>query len=493
MSISLAAAPGGSRVGIVAGLGPSGQVLVTVAPKTWRVGAARQHMVESWPSGHTDITLYETDRLHVRAPEPWVEEMFSSILRRSLASADGEQQNWESTLLAPDVAPASWRPSTWSSATDVLSETANLLRLFQHVKLTTAPTTELSGRAARSPLHRPLAVRHFLDEVELRTAQARRGYRRVREERVSVRGRVAATSIARFASTGIPTLTCVYDELTESTELLGVVCAALEGIAEGRGVRSVFAIVGYDERTLRSDAVRLRRAMAEVRALTPAEALRVGRRLRLSRLDRPWATALRLALVLLSGMEILAAESRHRDFQADELSAESSKIWEWIVNAVLVRMGFDAVHQQGLSQASFNEDPWKRHPLGVAPSPNTNPDNIAVRATKVFIVDAKYKPPPPIPSRGDQYQMFAYSHLVRSEGREVAAAVLVYPGGGPATEWIRGRDPSPDPVKLFAAEVPFPQPADLMTASRWDQYLSRAARALQSDLRFVQSRIEGAV
>jgi 5-methylcytosine-specific restriction endonuclease McrBC regulatory subunit McrC len=220
--------------------------------------------------------------------------------------------------------------------------------------------------------------------------------------------------------------------------------------------------------------------MADVASTPASEALWLGRRLRLNRLDQPWAKALRLAIAVVGGHDVLAQNRGHRDIQATELSVETDKIWEWIVNAALRGSAFDRVLVPGSQQADLAVDPWIAHPVQVAV--NTRPDNIAIRETSIFIVDAKYKLAA-TPSRDDQYQMFAYSHLVRSQGRDVEAAVLVYPGTGGTGQWLRGRDPFDSAVRLFSLSLPFPQPPDLVSTTSWSAYLSRASELVSSQLR----------
>ncbi len=458
----------------VAGL--EAQVLVTVAPKPWRRSAQHTYVVNDLRNGHTAISLHEGDRLHVLSPRESIEAMLSGLLRSSAALV-GTDAGWGSTLFRPEVRPP--RPEiTGLSGPDAERQTADLLRLFQRVELLMSPSDDLMSRPGRSRLHRPLACRQLLDEVERRMSQARRGYRKVVMERVPIRGRVVASSVARYVATGTPLLTCRYDELTESTELLGIIASALEQIAEGRGPSS-FLPAPFNEQQLRSDAVRLRRAMSEVTSTPIQRALWVGRRLSLNRLDQPWAKALRISLVLLRDQELVADASLERDFQAAELSVETDKVWEWIVNAALRRTSFDHVFAQGAEQVGLVVDPWVKHPLQVAV--NTRPDNIAVRLSSIFVVDAKYKLGP-APSRDDQYQMFAYSHLVRDQGRDVRAAVLVYPGEGSTTQWLRGRDTTADPVRLFAVYLPFPQPSDLTSQVTWEGYLRGISHRLGTQL-----------
>jgi hypothetical protein len=313
---------------------------------------------------------------------------------------------------------------------------------------------DLIGMSRRSPLHRPLLYRRLLDEVLALVNSARRGYRPVAAVRSAVRGRVEPSSALRYSLTGDPRLRCHYDELTESTLLLGVICAGLEWIADGHAVRSPFG-GRFAQPQLRHDAVTLRRALAEVTVVAPRTALTVGPRLYLNRLDRPWATALHLTLAVLTETEHAAHSRGPRAADAVELSIPTARLWETIVNRVLARSGFSQVLDQQSQPAGLVVDPWRSDP----PTPTgTHPDNVAWRGADIWIVNAKYKTPPPDkpPSRDDQYQMFAYSHLVADQDSTVRRAVLVYPGQGPTRTWHRGRDDPDDPRRLLTVRIPFP-------------------------------------
>ncbi len=290
MSLSIAASPGGRRIGLAAAAGVNAQVLITVAPKPWRRAAQRTYVVDDFPNGHTDISLYEGDRLHVASPSDSIDAMFNDLLRTS-AGANGSEADWGSALLRPDIRPPVLDDRGPGRA-NAHQQTADLLRLFQRVELLLSPSEELMSKAGRSRLLRPLACRQLLDEVERRMAQARRGYRNVVRERTAIRGRALASSIARYESTGTPLLMCRYDELTESTELLGIVASALDLVAEGQGPR-LFSqrpsmSTGYE--TMRFDYAEqwLKWSRCLFKAL-----VRAGARLRLNRLDQPWSKALR--------------------------------------------------------------------------------------------------------------------------------------------------------------------------------------------------------
>lgn len=481
----MTASPKGARVGITCVASTRSQLLVTVAPKLWRAGDRRQLVIDRWPeSQHVELSLYELDLLQDESRDADRLALLDALLGSSRQVIDDEI-SWDSSMLVPDVASRSRAMAPALGGDPLHSETTNLLRLFSHVDLVLTDTSDLLGQPRRSPLHRPLLYRQFLAEVSDRLHSARRGYRTVRERRVTIRGRATAASIGRYQASGDPRLECRFDELTESTLLLGIITSALEWIADGRGVHSPLP-GAFSEIRLRHDSVVLRRVMDDVRALAPHRALREGAQLRLNRLDQPWARALRLALAILREREPVAGPSGHRDVAAVELSVPTDKLWERVVHEALKRAGFADVLDPRAQPAGMTEDPWLRMPKGYS---RTAPDNVARLSTEVFVVDAKYKTPREnAPSRDDQYQMFAYSHLVRDQGRDVRAAVLVYPGQSATKSWFRGRDDSDRPVELYAVQVPFPLPDDLLNASTWSAYLDRVGLVLAEQLQLVSVR-----
>jgi len=364
--------------------------------------------------------------------------------------------------------------------------TADLLRLFDRVDLLPTSDEDMHGRLKRSPLHRPLLYRRFLREVASKISTARPSYRRVTESRTTVRGRIAPASLAAFQSGRSARLECTYAELTSSTALLEVVVTALEWVADGKGVHSLLPDAFSDVR-LRHDAVGLRRAISEVRALPALEALRVGRRIHLGRLDRAWTDALRLAVTVLAEREPLPADAGAPDVEAVELSVSTDKLWERIVAGALARAGFDQVLQPAHQPREMTSDPWVRQHVWTW---RTHPDNIALSRDVGYVVDAKYKARAPgsDPHRDDQYQMFAYSHLVSAAPRAIRAAVLVYPGSASTQSWFRGRDGSVRPVELHSVGLPFPESADLPDTLAWSRYLDRLGVRLERELGLVGMR-----
>ncbi len=278
------------------------------------------------------------------------------------ASQDGRLE-WDRSLIVPDFPSRIEMPG--QVEIDLPNEreaTVDLLELLDRVDLLIPQAEDLTGATGRSALHRPLLYRKLLDEVLARMHSARRGYRGVSRTGAVIRGRVDTVSLIRHQATGDPRLRCHYDELTESTLLLGVICAALEWVAEGRGVRSPFE-GRFSNENLRNDAVSLRRTLAEVNALPPSQALLVGSRLRLNRLDQPWSSALTLALHVLREQEYRPTSYGNTAAEAVELSVATNTLWERIVHHALARSGFHTVFTPTKQPAGPPKTLGSRHRL----------------------------------------------------------------------------------------------------------------------------------
>jgi hypothetical protein len=450
--------------------------VLTVAPKLWRPDQRHVLKVDAWPQQrHHGLLLFETDRLHITAADPEPLHTLNACLRIA-RRADPDGATWDSSLIAPDVSPAAKHLlDPRQPAEDDTVTVTSLLLLFERLKLLAPRVDDLTGIPRRFPLHRPLLYRRFLDEVQARLNSARRGYRPVAVTRTSVRGRIDPASALRYTLTADPRLTCYYDELTESTILLGIIATALEWIADGHGLRSPFD-GRYSRLHLRHDAVTLRRALDGVGVLQPRRAIAAGTSLRLNRLDQPWSIALHQSLAILAEIEHSAHHDGLRLVDPVELSVPTDILWERIVHQVLTHSGFDPVLDPAAQPADLVVDPWL--PDTPVRKPKTRPDNVAWQGSAMWVVDAKYKDPPPkaAPERDDQYQMFAYSHLVVAPGSTVRHVALVYPGQAPTRSWRRGRD-TQNPRRLIVTRIPFPSPEQARSDAAWRKYIADAAGA----------------
>ena len=429
---SFRASSRGKRIGLIAASAGRTQALIYVAPKTFEGGRTTDVALPSWSDDALNqVGLTETQRLHVydEAARTFMDDLVSRLTEKAEAhrGAGGAKRGSVESLLSQTSTPIAFRAPPRASDSpcedsESESEVVELLNLLERTGFLDLDSDAVDGVDRHAPLLRPLLVRRFLDEFGRRMPQVRRGYRTVTERRGVVRGRVAASSLAQLQATGVPRLTCTYDDLTESTDLLRVLSAALEAIAEGRGRSSVFP-GRYAEPVLRRDAVVYRRMFESVDPLPARSALLVGGRLRLSRLDQPWATALRLALRILASIQAEPANAG-LELDAAEISVETEKIWERIVTAALKGMDprLEVLTPRELSVAKSSQ-PLRAKMWSVTPEP----DNVVVRDADMLVFDAKYKRAGGKPGRDDEYQMFAYSHLIGREAQPTTVLTLVYP------------------------------------------------------------------
>ncbi len=165
VTVTLAAAPtapGSGWPGLAAG---DLQVAVTVSPKTWRrPGLGNCARPRTRWRRHTDLSLYETERLQLRGTDEVVEGLIWEMLGASRRTENG-LLSWDSSLLAPDVPLKAGVATGEFRLRDLTSATADLLRLFDRVDLLHTTEDDLLGGSSRSPLHRPLLYRRFIDAV----------------------------------------------------------------------------------------------------------------------------------------------------------------------------------------------------------------------------------------------------------------------------------------------------------------------------------------
>ena len=223
---------------------------------------------------HTQLDLYETERLELNATDDEVETLTWALLGASRREEYGAS-SWDSSLLAPDIPFKRGSTPSQFPAREQTGRIADVLRLFDRVDLLRTSEEDLLGESARSPLHQPLVYRRFLDAVASQVGTVRPGYRRVIEVKSTIRGRVDPADIALWQKGGTARVRCRFDQLTLSTDLLGCICAALEWIADGRGAGSCLPGEFSDIR-LRHDAVTLRRVLSEVISPVPRDALAAG-------------------------------------------------------------------------------------------------------------------------------------------------------------------------------------------------------------------------
>ena len=134
----------------------------------------------------------------------------------------------------------------------------------------------------------------------------------------------------------------------------------------------------------------------------------------------------------------------------------------------------------------------------------------------MLVFDAKYKRAGAKPGRDDEYQMFAYSHLIGRTGQPTTALALVYPTNDTAPalepseepaetepeseaavvavrgvrppEWPRGTiaGGSAGAPVLFMLKLPFPGSANLLPGA-WPVYIDGVTKQLEEFIASIDS------
>ena len=318
----------GDKDGIATARHGVNQMVVSVSPKAWRPSSGQKHF-SAEVSPNSQISLYDRAAANPRRRRRECPRL--ALARRVETRCRGRAKLGQFHVGSGCAARRSSELAPPLPARDLAFETAGLLRLFQRVDLLHEDSPDLHGSAAGvRPLHGRLLFRRFIDEVRVQLGSARPAYRDVSEARTTIRGRVEPLSVALWQAGATTKLQCRFSELSISTRLLSCIAAALEWIADGRGVRS--ALPGeFSDLRLRHDAVTVRRVLSEVTAPPAAEALVIARTISLGRLDQAWTVALKLAVDILSRHSNVASDREVRDVDAVELSIPTDKLWERIV------------------------------------------------------------------------------------------------------------------------------------------------------------------
>lgn len=468
--LALRLSPRGRRAGIALAGDGRHQAAVAVLPKVWASRPAESTC--RWDGPSLLIVGHELDTVRVDGPAAKL-AVLEGLVRHS---AEGAERNDRSPLVEQVVA----RPPTESPPGERGGTVVDLLHLKARLGLGTAgaaPDRRLLGRASSAWLLRPLVHLDFTAEVEGLIGTLRRGYRPVREELTTIRGRVDSRSLVRFRRTGVPRLWCSFDEFSRETPLARALATALDLVAAGN-VRGGLADDGLLRR-VPGRALALRRALADVRSFGRREALQVLDALRLDRLSRPWERARDLARLVLRGHGYDPSASAST-FPAFEVDVPTADVWEGIVERAAKR---------GLGPRRVGAQRSCPPPWAGGTSVGMRPDLLLDVDGTTWCVDAKYKTPPGRrgPAGADLHQIFAYSHLASFRGRPIERCALVYPTASPTLRRVDGydRNPPTDGVRptLDTLALPFPRPDDVATAGGWRRYLRSTSDQLLAALR----------
>ena len=504
--------PMGYRCGLVAYTDPNGKgVQILVLPKLWKAHAPLKDRV-CIRDNTLQLVVHEKERVPLLFDSPdgndWcttIANCIDALQEKEPSNNSDDAESHEADLfddptlrkqLRALLTPAlgkkpgkgEWVKVSETAEPDLPGHLDRLLRLvlysghFKEHHKDYSPTDTGTGylvdtgTSASDPL-RFLTAHAFIEEIKKRQRDVRQGYRIETDRLAVIRGRITPGGMIRQSLTGEPRIECTYDEFTARIPLFQVIVSALVLVAGGTpfppGYRSMPLV-----KQIRRDAQQLRRELAHIPALPPATAAALAGRIRLRRLQRPWESALRMARMLLQ-RNPLDFTSEVQGQGALVWQVDTSKVWEGTLQQLLGagKDGWPAQEQKGVPA------PWG----SLYPK---NPDLLVRRDHCTYILDAKYKDrsgKAPTPSAAEQYQIFAYSHLVEDQKPRVRCGLLYATSGNTvqcSTDWTR--NPERTTVDLLAIAVPFPgstHTACLTDDQSWIDWLEDHGPKLRDELK----------
>lgn len=434
------ASPQGRRTGLATASGGGGSVSVLVLPKLWNEGAPRYE--RSATGRHLSIQIHETQRLNLECSDEHAAllRLIADSAEPCSGSARGSRDGHTPDRLvrvSSETAQGVEGRAGAASPTKFLQLLTLALwarRAAGNERVSVAGSNELdSGLITRSgpsdgwpdPVVQLLHRFEYVQTVLARVREVRQGYVEMADLLHAVRGRITDRGLRDFAATRAPRIECVYDEFTDATPLYRILVSALDVVASeraGAGLSGGFDLAGEVAR----QAQAVRKLLATVPSVPRRQAAAAATHLRLTRLQQAWAGALLVARDILVGQppELGSAGASHT--RAHAWWIETDKLWEQILLAALQAAGADASagNTRDRQESQPGALPWVA--LGHVKLPDI------LLANPAWILDAKYKGDwtsltEYTPSSPDQYQIFAYSHVVEVGGAAPSGCALVLP------------------------------------------------------------------
>lgn len=462
VTLAIKASPNGSRAGfaLLGDGSETGVLSVTVLPKPWALGSESTvpRRVSHRMGSTTHVAVHELDVIEVVTSRESAQALAFAVAELAEDDVNDEGPVQRKLLevgrrTAGEVERASLDPN--------LESLMSILDLTQHVRSSRLDQS-VQGRHSSSIL-RILEQRQFVTAVEKVIFTARPRYEERTETLSAPRGRVQERALLLSQWSKVPSVTSTFDELTLNTPILQVVAAALRVTAFDRQVSGLAALVG----DVRHRAMRLLGLLQGTSPLDPFAALRLAERTMLGGLDQPWVPALRFAQPVLRGFGVVPETGDAMSHGTFALTLRMEKVWEeWL------ELAFPSTWSV-LPQAPTSS-PWAKDPKHPRPSANAD---FLLRLDNgvVAVVDAKYKLDKGYVSSSDGYQLFAYSHLARFDGKQAQMAAIFFPllvddVQERSDQYWRVPDSS---FPLWRIGLPFAGPDEIKSASSFADYLVR--------------------
>ena len=439
-------------------------IAVVVYPKLWNVGQRRRKVV--WPDGaeHFAFSMGELDFVELTGPAECL-ALFDIPTDRGLC---GEPLVVPGATKQVEIDDGFSDPGVWMVALDSLLRRTGIGSLLRSSRGSQGPHL-------KAPIMRPLVYMNFIDEMAGRIGRVRRGYHWQNEQLSTIRGRPNPVDLFINAQTGNPTVRCDYEEFSRETPLLLTLRAAL-GVVARDGLFAGSHWVQFA--SARNGAIALSRMLDDVPEVSRNRAIGLAVEMLQRRPDDEWSQLITLALGILwpdAGVTVSGEQA------SVEMRVNTARVWERIVLEVFRSAGARAYPGSGHRAPEFIyvHRPWR----GISGS-DPMPDLFLNFEDYWSIADAKYKTTESGASMDDQYQMFAYSHLVRADGREhkFHDLSLVYPCRSDLESRVEGPHGrvDGDQANLWLKWLEFPAINDVVGS--WDAYLERASTRLREQL-----------
>lgn len=320
-----------------------------------------------------------------------------------------------------------------------------------------------------SPLFRLLVIENFLSEMEKYNKEIHQGYVSVTEKTNTIKGSLTGKSLVLLDAGVSLSPECRYNKFVPNIPLYQVLVSTLDSILDGFCLPSCF--VEIKEQNIQQRALLYRQQLEYISSLSIEIASHTSEQLYLPASQRHWQPALDMAKILLQN---------HDSFLQDTKSGtggymwivDTARVWEEILRQSIRTWNTSAVK-------NTEKQPWNG--LGNTIKPDIIFDSIisdkdceTANQQYRYIFDAKYKisssTQPKTPSKSEEYQMFAYSHLF---GNSCPIHIgLVYPVQTVPSSGLLPRKHTRNPnsyhnCHLSIYHLPFPSTEDVQNQDAW--------------------------
>ena len=475
--------PKGKASGVISLSKDDFRVTIIVLPKFWK-GKQDEKSLHRWSRDepHLVISTYELARIRIE-----VNHNVQGELCRGLEEEAKNQEGLsKEELLVREFKDEELYELDEQNDSLNYSDLFSLCCLYNSAKYGNDQPL-LEGSMANKVLQL-FTMKKFIDELKPLLQFLRQSYLQTVERTSSLRGRITGRGMVQHMAEGSLVLECEFDEFTANIPLYRVIMTAIT-VVQNQTQTSIASVWN-----LQREAKQIRRSLNHIQSYTVNQAIQLGRRLTLNRLQQArWETPLKMALAILQNQGMYSF-GRADQSQGIVWNINTAKeIWEKITLAGAK----EAVRARGASN-SFCIGENEHHPGSVTlkswvktggneSEDGLKPDIRLHDGQHLHCWDSKYKfIKTATGSSNDRYQLFAYSHLVRhGEGKQGPKRLaLLYPAmhnfGVRLNQRRMPTQPKAnDDVVLSSLALPFPSRGAVQNQRSWRQYLGEMTQTLR--------------